>query len=58
MVAVSHDYHLARIRMLARRDGPAVRTVPAHESQPLVLKPYFVVREVVAWLIWYWVPRG
>ena len=52
VLAVSHDYHLSRIHLLARRAGLEVYTVPAEETRPLLAKPQFVQRELAAWL-WY-----
>ena len=53
LLMVSHDYHLSRISMLSHRAGLAVCTVPARESRPLTLKPYYVQRELVAWIYYY-----
>ena len=49
---VSHDYHLARIALGARRRALRAFTVPARQSRPWVGKPAFVAREVAA-LLWY-----
>ena len=49
VVAVSHDYHLARIRLLSERAGLSVRTVPAVETCPPGWKVVARAREVVAW---------
>ncbi len=53
VLVVSHDYHLARIKMAACRAGLRVLTVPARESRAMRKKPWFVAREVAAW-IWYY----
>ena len=50
---VSHNYHLSRISMLCRRAGLVAFTVPAAETRPLTLKPYYVQRELAAW-VWYY----
>ncbi len=50
VLAVSHDYHLARVRLLAAREGLVVRTVPARETCSGRWKPFAVVREVAAYL--------
>jgi uncharacterized SAM-binding protein YcdF (DUF218 family) len=53
LLAVSHDYHLARIKMAYGRAGPRVFTVPARETQVIAKMPYLVAREVVAfWVYW------
>jgi uncharacterized SAM-binding protein YcdF (DUF218 family) len=49
VLAVSHDYHLARIRLLGDRAGLAVRTVPATETFSPAWKVRPVAREVLAW---------
>lgn len=54
VLMVSHDYHLARIKLAAARAGLTAFTVPAVESRALVAKPYFFARELAAW-VWYWV---
>ena len=48
VLVVSHDYHLARIRLLADRAGLAVRTVPAEEARPGGWKVAAVAREIAA----------
>jgi len=53
VLMVSHNYHLSRISMLSHRAGLAACTVPAHETRPLTLKPYYVQRELAAW-VYYW----
>lgn len=50
VLVVSHDYHLARVRLLAARAGLVVRTVPARETCPPGWKASAVVREVVAYV--------
>ena len=48
VLLVSHDYHLARLALLARSHGLTACTVPARESGPWPSKPRFVLREAVA----------
>lgn len=47
---ISQDYHLARIRMIARRFGFQGFIYPAHNEQPLNKENYFVFREIFAYL--------
>jgi len=47
---VSHDYHLARVRLLAAREGLVVRTVPAVETCRSGWKAKAIPREIVAYL--------
>jgi hypothetical protein len=50
VLVVSHDYHLARVRLLAAREGLVVRTVPATETRgPMMWKCTAISREVLAW---------
>ena len=42
-----------RISMLCRPTVLAACTVPAAESRPLTLRPYYVQRELAAW-VWYY----
>jgi vancomycin permeability regulator SanA len=63
VLAVSHFYHLPRIKMRYERELAGARvevvTVPAAESQPLVSMPRFVAREVVAlWAYYLGLERG
>lgn len=53
VIAVSHDYHLARIQMTARRFGISCATVPCRESRGLAKKPWFVARECAAYAAYY-----
>ena len=53
ILAVSHAYHLPRIRMAYRRVGMDVWTVPARETRPLVGMPKFMAREVAALWVYY-----
>lgn len=52
VLAVSHYFHLPRIRLLFGRQGVACYTVPADEGETLLLgTPYYVLRET-AGLVW------
>ena len=53
VLAVSHFYHLPRIKMSYQRQGCEVYTVPAVESYPLTQMPFFVLREVAALWVYY-----
>ncbi len=48
VLVVSHDYHLARVRLLADREGLVVRTVPADETRGGGWKCAAIPREVLA----------
>jgi len=51
LLAVSHFYHLPRIKLSSARECDApVYTVPARESRTLIALPYYLAREVAA--IW------
>ena len=52
-LAVSNDFHNARIRLLAERLGLDCRTVPAHEPVGLTWRPYFIARECAALPVYY-----
>lgn len=51
VLAVSHDYHLARIRLLFERQGLSACTVPARETCPSAWKLAAIPREVAAWSV-------
>ncbi len=53
VVAVSHYYHLARIKLTARRMGVACATVPCPMTRRLAKEPYFVARECAAFVSYY-----
>jgi vancomycin permeability regulator SanA len=53
VLAVSHAFHLPRIKMACRREGVTAFTVPARETRPLRQKPWLLLREVAAWWA-YW----
>ena len=48
VLAVSHYYHLPRVKMLLRREGVQSYTVPAQMSRALTKEPLFVAREIAA----------
>ncbi len=52
-LAVSHFYHLPRIKLTYQRAGREVYTVPARESYTLSAMPYFMAREVAAMWAYY-----
>ncbi len=52
VLAVSHFYHLPRIKMTYARRGIDVYTVPAKENYNLTLMPVYIGREIVA--DWYY----
>ncbi len=54
ILAVSHFYHLPRIKLCFRRAGWDVMTVPATESRDLVHLPHYLMREVAALWCYYW----
>ena len=53
MLAVSHFYHLPRIKLTYQREGIDVYTVPAKETYMLRQTPYSVAREVLALWVYY-----
>jgi uncharacterized SAM-binding protein YcdF (DUF218 family) len=52
ILAVSHFYHLPRIKMTYQRYGREVYTVPCIDSVPLSM-PFNVAREVAAFWRYY-----
>ncbi len=48
VLAVSHAYHLARIKLTCDREGLHAYTVPAAESRFLLGRPFFIAREMLA----------
>ncbi len=55
ILAVSHFYHLPRIKMTFARAGLQVYTVPALEEHLLVKLPFYLAREVAA--LWFYYLR-
>ena len=53
VLAVSHSFHNARIKMLAERFGVDCLTVPAVESRRLAREPYYIARECAAIAAYY-----
>jgi len=53
VLAVSHFYHLPRVKMALGRRGLRVYTVPAEEPRTLEKLPYFMLREVAALWVYY-----
>jgi uncharacterized SAM-binding protein YcdF (DUF218 family) len=53
VLAVSHYYHLARIKLVARRFGVRCATVPCTMSRRLRREPYYVGRECAAFAAYY-----
>jgi vancomycin permeability regulator SanA len=56
VLAVSHYFHLARIKMTYQRRGVEVYTTPAKESYILRQTPFLLLRETAAWWVYYWRP--
>lgn len=55
-LAVSHAYHLPRIKMYAQKSGLQVYTVPAQTPRVLAKLPYFMLRESAAWWSYFFAP--
>ena len=55
ILAVSHFFHLPRIKMSYHREGYEVYTVPARETYVLTQMPYLIVRETGA--LWFYYLR-
>lgn len=53
VLAVSHSFHLPRIKMTYARAGREVYTVPAKETYVLTQMPYLMMREVAAFWVYY-----
>lgn len=56
VMAVSHFYHLPRIKLAFHRGGMDVFTVPAKRMYRLRFMPYFLLREVAALWFYYFRP--
>ncbi|MCD4657054.1 MAG: YdcF family protein [Planctomycetes bacterium] len=52
VLAVSHFYHLARIKLTFEKFGITAYTIPAYESRTPSALPFFITREVFA--LWYY----
>ncbi|MAG58687.1 MAG: hypothetical protein CMJ83_20550 [Planctomycetes bacterium] len=57
LLLVSHDWHLARIKLFGERQGLRCYTVPVRESRPLTRYRFLVAREAAA-LLYYWLHPG
>ncbi|MFP4104870.1 MAG: YdcF family protein [Phycisphaerae bacterium] len=53
VLAVSHYYHLPRVKLAYARAGVEVYTVPARESRVLSQTPYLLARELAAQYVYY-----
>ena len=53
IVAVSHYYHLARIKLTARRMEIACATSPCPMTRRLAKEPFFIARECAAFVSYY-----
>jgi vancomycin permeability regulator SanA len=53
VIAVSHFYHLPRIKLAYARQGREVYTVPADETRVLMRLPWYMAREVAALWVYY-----
>lgn len=53
ILAVSHFYHLPRIKLTFRRAGVNVFTVPANQARPILYQNFLLAREVVALWAYY-----
>ncbi len=53
VLAVSHFYHLPRVKLAYQRSGWDVFTVPATETRRLRQLPFLIAREVVAFWAYY-----
>ncbi|WP_169853275.1 YdcF family protein [Anaerohalosphaera lusitana] len=58
IMAVSHFYHLPRIKMSFQRAGFDVYTVPARHTHGLRDMPFYMAREMAAMLYYYIEPLG
>jgi uncharacterized SAM-binding protein YcdF (DUF218 family) len=54
ILAVSHFYHLPRVKLAYQRSGVEVCTVPARQGRFLGQIPYNMAREVAAFWDYYW----
>ena len=53
VLAVSHGYHLPRIKFASQQAGLNVRTVPSPEQKPLRKKTVYLAREIIALWAYY-----
>ena len=55
--AVSHAYHTPRVELAFQRHGVDPHTVPARETRPLMMRHWYLLREVPGFWV-YWAKRG
>jgi uncharacterized SAM-binding protein YcdF (DUF218 family) len=53
LLAVSHAYHLPRVKLAFQAEDVTVYTVPCHESYTLRAMPKYILREIVAIWMYY-----
>lgn len=53
ILAVSHSYHLPRIKLTFQQEGADAYTVPAQERYTLRQMPYLMLREIAAFWTYY-----
>jgi uncharacterized SAM-binding protein YcdF (DUF218 family) len=54
VLAVSHYFHLPRVKLLFERSGLSCFTVPADEGETMLLgTPYYVLRETAGLIVAY-----
>jgi vancomycin permeability regulator SanA len=53
LLAVSHAYHLPRVKLAFQAEDVTVFTVPCHESYTLRAMPKYILREIVAIWMYY-----
>jgi uncharacterized SAM-binding protein YcdF (DUF218 family) len=53
IMAVSQFFHLPRIKLAFHRQGSEVYTVPARRLYLFRYLPYFMLREIAAWWLYY-----
>jgi uncharacterized SAM-binding protein YcdF (DUF218 family) len=56
IIAVSHFYHLPRVKLAYQQEGWDVFTVPARSDRTLLKLPVFMARETVALFKYYFDP--
>lgn len=56
VLAVSHDYHLPRVKLSLERQGLRAYTVPCEVRRGMPGRPYFMAREAAAWWYYYLSP--
>jgi uncharacterized SAM-binding protein YcdF (DUF218 family) len=58
VLAVSHGYHLPRVKLAFERVGVEAYTVPARETRALRGLPWYVTREIAAFWVYYLAPAA